>query len=71
MEESKTFKHHVPGDTAKGMMADIRNLFTSIEGVLNQIPPSREKSLAMTNLEQAAMWANKAVVKADPESVVQ
>jgi hypothetical protein len=28
-----------------------------------QCPPSREKSLAITNLEQAVMWANAAIAR--------
>jgi hypothetical protein len=29
----------------------------------NNCPDSREKSLAMTNLEQAVMWANAAIAR--------
>ena len=31
------------------------------ESILGQTPPSREQSLALTLLEEAAMWANKAI----------
>lgn len=31
----------------------------------NHCPNSREKSLALTNLEQAIMWANKAITHGD------
>jgi len=31
------------------------------ESILGQTPPSREQSLALTHLEEAAMWANKAI----------
>lgn len=34
------------------------------EGLLSKVedcPPSRERALAVTNLEQAVMWANKAI----------
>lgn len=29
--------------------------------VVGHIPESRERSLALTNLEQSGMWANKAI----------
>ena len=32
-----------------------------LDRVIDTLPPSREKSLAMTNLEQAVMWAVKAL----------
>lgn len=41
---------------------DIRNGAKELAAtILTNCPDSREKSLAMTNLEQAIMWANKAV----------
>ena len=30
--------------------------------ILESIPPSRERSLALTKLEEVSMWGNKAVV---------
>lgn len=30
--------------------------------ILATLPPSRERSLAITKLEEASMWANKGVV---------
>ena len=29
--------------------------------ILNNVPPSREQSLAITKLEEAIMWANKGI----------
>ena len=34
-------------------------------------PLCRERALALTNLEQAAMWAIRAVIFSDPETVVE
>lgn len=31
------------------------------EDILRFCPPGRERAVALTNLEQAAMWANKSV----------
>lgn len=32
------------------------------EALMDGIPPSRERSLAITKLEECSMWANKAIV---------
>lgn len=32
------------------------------DAVLSTVPPSRERSLAITKLEEASMWANKGIV---------
>lgn len=37
--------------------------------ILNSAPEGRERSLALTNLEQAAMWANKAISHREPQSL--
>lgn len=31
--------------------------------ILSLCPPSRESALALTNLEQALMWADKAIIR--------
>lgn len=31
--------------------------------IINQLPNSREKSLALTKLEECVMWANKCVAR--------
>lgn len=57
-----TFMYHTPkGDQTDRyfiLRADAKALALL---VLRLCPPSRERSLALTNLEQAAMWANKAI----------
>lgn len=42
-------------------MKAIRETAKVLAAVIMEIPSSRERSLALTNLEQAAMWANKAI----------
>jgi hypothetical protein len=43
------------------LMAELRAAFYGVTTVFDKIAGSRFKSLAETNLEQAAMWASKAV----------
>jgi len=43
-------------------MNKIRGEFKSLHDKINEeIPDSREKSVTLTNLEQSAMWALKAI----------
>ena len=47
-------------DRCRVIMSDAKSLALTIEGMC---PDSREKSLAMTRLEEAAMWANAAIMR--------
>ena len=49
---------------AQGMkkLTTIRDAFIELSVLIDDlVPDGREKSLAHTNLEDAAMWANKAI----------
>jgi hypothetical protein len=60
----KRFKYHAPfGDQAQryeGIRADGRLLAQTLT---RNCPPSRELSLALTNLEQALFWANASIAR--------
>lgn len=49
-----------------GFELEIKNLAETLEGYFKQIP-SREMSLALTNLEQSIMWATKAIYSKEGE----
>lgn len=52
-------------------IAKLRKAFSDLHDVIESLAPaSREKSVALTNLETTAMWAIKSVVCNDPESEV-
>lgn len=72
MPISKTFTHHVPSPTGGQTIAAIRAAFSNLQAELDRLlpMPSREKAVAITNLETSAMWATKAVVMNDPLSKV-
>jgi hypothetical protein len=63
-----TFTYHSPkGDQPKRyerIRAKAREL---AELYLIDTPPSREQSIALTNLEQSVMWANKAIAVNEAE----
>lgn len=55
----------------KKTIAELREAFSKLHDDIERLaPPSREKSVALTNLETTAMWAIKAVVCNDPESEI-
>ena len=67
----KSYQYHKPSAEGLDKVAKLREAFSAIDDIVQQIAPSsRERSLAITNIEQAAMWAIKAVVVNDPESEV-
>lgn len=68
----KTYAYHKPSSTSIEKIALLRKAFSDLhETCTANAPQSRELSVALTNLEQAAMWAIKAVVCNDPESVME
>lgn len=68
----KTYAHHAPGRTAIESIRELRAAFSELhERIEFEAPASRERSVALTNLETAAMWAIKAIVVNDPESAVE
>lgn len=67
----KTFAYHKPSSDGLEKITKLREAFSQLHDMIEQTAPnSREKSVALTNLETTAMWAIKAVVCNDPESEV-
>lgn len=67
----KTYAYHKPGASGIEKIAKLRKAFSDLDDLITELaPPSREQSVAKTNLETTAMWAIKAVVCNDPESEV-
>lgn len=66
----KTYAYHKPGEVGLAKITQLRQAFSDLHDKIELLAPnSREKSVALTNLETTAMWAIKAVVCNDPESV--
>lgn len=67
----KTYAYHKPSDDGLAKITELRNAFSALEDQIEAIAPhSRERSVALTELQTAAMWAIKAVVVNDPASEV-
>lgn len=61
---AQAFTYHPPKNDQNKRYMEIRGLGKAMaESVLECCPPSRERSLAMTYVEQAIMWANAAIAR--------
>lgn len=68
----KTFAYHKPSDDGLEKIQKLREAFSLVyEEITSTCPDSRERSVALTNLETTAMWAVKAVVFNDSDSDVR
>jgi hypothetical protein len=48
-------------EKAEMIQQEFKRLVTNVENEIDQLSPSREKSLAYTALEEAYMWIGKAI----------
>ena len=63
-ELTTRFTYHPPKDGQPERYEQIRNAARRLaELIEDTCPESREKSLAMTNIEQAVMWGNAAIAR--------
>jgi hypothetical protein len=67
----KPFAYHKPSDEGLAKITFFREEFSAMKATIEaNAPNSRERANAITRLEEAAMWAIKAVVFNDPKSEV-
>lgn len=60
----KNFSYHTPKDDQAERYERIRYKAKMLAAYINEnCPDSREKSLAMTKLEEAVMWANASIAR--------
>jgi hypothetical protein len=60
----KRFAHHPPFGSQAVRYGQIRSAARALAELIDEkTPPSREQSLALTNLEQAVFWANAAIAR--------
>jgi hypothetical protein len=68
---NNTFQYHKPFADQPQRYEWIRGQAKELAYVINNsCPESREKSLALTNLQQAVMWANAAIAINEKEPAV-
>lgn len=65
----KVFTYHAPKPGQPEQYEKLRAKARELaELVMVECPPSRERSLAMANLEQSVMWANAAIARSEGET---
>lgn len=70
MPIDKPYAYHAPSPIGLRTIAVLREEFSRLQRIIEDYcPASRHRSVAITELETAAMWAIKAVVFNDPGSV--
>ncbi len=68
----KPYAYHKPSVEGLDKITRLREAFSFVEREIRAVcPDSRQRSVALTNNEQTAMWAIKAVVFNDPASEVE
>jgi hypothetical protein len=64
------FTYHAPNASQQAAYEDIRRYAKALALlILRLTPPSREQSLAFTQLEQAVMWANASIARSEGYSL--
>jgi hypothetical protein len=64
------FTYHKPFGTQAERYETLRTTARTLAGMINEgCPESREKALALTNLQQAIMWANASIAINEKEPV--
>lgn len=70
MPIDKPYAYHKPSVDGLVRITKLREAYSDVQRAINEFcPQSRQKSVAITELETSAMWAIKAVVFNDPSSV--
>lgn len=62
------FGYFKPHEDALPLIQDVRNAYKALYDHVMTLPPCRERSVAITELETSAMWAIKGLVLNDVRS---
>lgn len=67
MEIRHRFGYHKPGPVATEMHRAVRHLFSDLSVILDRmLPEERAKRMTFQKLEEACMWAQKAIAEMSP-----
>lgn len=56
------FDYQKPTDEHVAKISEVREACKKLHEVLQTLPMSRERAVAITKLEEVSMWANKGIV---------
>ena len=59
------FEYQKPTDEMVTKITELREVCKAVHEKLLTLPESRNRSMAVTKLEEVSMWANKAIVFKD------
>lgn len=62
------FGYFKPCEEMLPKIQEVRIAYTTLHKTLLSLPPSRQNSIAITELETSSMWAIKGLVLNDPKS---
>ena len=63
-ELQNRFTYHAPTEDQKSIYEGIRKMGLVLASMIDDLcPDSREKSLALTKVDEAVMWSNAAVAR--------
>ena len=64
MDLKKNFTYHAPTEGQKSQYEKIRGMAHDYAEYIQEVcPESRERSLALTKLEECVMWANASIAR--------
>lgn len=66
--EVNPFGYFKPAEKMLPLIQETRDAYTALHTFLMSLPASRQRSVAITELETSAMWAIKGLVLNDPRS---
>lgn len=69
----RVYQYHAPFGTQQERYVQLRAAAKAFAQLITQLaPPSRETSVALTNVQQATFWANAAIAinEVNPDEVV-
>lgn len=65
MDQKNPFEYRKPSDAGVESITKVREKCKELYDLLLTLPESRERSVAITKLEEVSMWANKGIVFAE------
>lgn len=66
MAETKhPFDYHRPSDAQVAQISKLREGCKALHQIILELPNCRERSLAITKLEEVSMWGNKGIIMVD------
>lgn len=66
--EVNPFGYFKPAEEMLPLIQETRDAYSSVHKFLLTLPPSRQRAIAITELETSSMWAIKGLVLNDPAS---